>query len=163
MEAANRGDGFGKTATTGMTSDGGLTEMTPDSPLLLDASIWVAAYDVDDRFYDNSRELTFDNALNAAALDLTLFEVANVVAKRWGGLTIAIELSRSVAKRCAENFVTVDPGLIEATIEISAEYRITSYDAAYVAVARRHDWTLVSTDIKDLVSKGLAITPDAAV
>jgi hypothetical protein len=32
-----------------------------------------------------------------------------------------------------------------------------------VAVARRHDWTLVSTDLGDLVSQGLAITPDAAV
>jgi predicted nucleic acid-binding protein len=121
MEAANRGDGFGKTATTETTSDGGLTEMALDPPLLLDASIWVAAYDVDDRFHDNSRELTFDNALNAAALDLTLFEVANVVAKRWGGFSVA------------------------------------------EVVARRYDWTLVSTDIRDLVSKGLAITPDAAV
>jgi predicted nucleic acid-binding protein len=163
MAAANRGGGFGKTGITETTSDGGLTEMSLDPPLLLDASIWVAAHDVDDRFYDNSRELAFDNALNAAALDLTLFEVANVVAKRWGGFSVAIELSRSVVKRCAENFVTVDSQLIEATIGIAAEYRLTSYDAAYVAVARRYDWTLVSTDIRDLVSKGLAITPDAAV
>ena len=36
-------------------------------------------------------------------------------------------------------------------------------DFVYVAVARRHDWTLVSTDISDLVSQGLAITSDAAV
>jgi hypothetical protein len=72
--------------------------MTIDPPLLLDASIWVAAYDVDDRFYDNSRELTFDNALNAAALDLTLFEVADVVAKRWGGFSAAIERGRPPAR-----------------------------------------------------------------
>jgi hypothetical protein len=31
-----------------------------------------------------------------------------------------------------------------------------------VAAARRHDWTLVSADIADLVSKGLAVAPDAA-
>ena len=133
--------------------------MTSDAPLLLDASVWVAAYDLDDRFYLDSRELTFDSALNAATLDLTLFEVANVVAKRWGGFSVAIAMSQSVARRCAENFVTVDLRLIETTIEIAAEYRLTSYDAA----ARRHDWTLVSTDVRDLVSKGLAITPDAAV
>lgn len=137
--------------------------MTSDSPLLLDASVWVAACDVDDRFYGDSRELTYDKALTAAALDLTLFEVANVVAKRWGGYSVAIEVSRSVARRCAENLVTVHLELIESTIEIAAEYRLTSYDAAYVAVARRHDWTLVSTDVRDLVSKDLAITPDAAV
>lgn len=57
----------------------------------------------------------------------------------------------------------MDGDLIRTTVEIAVEYRLTSYDAAYVAVARRYDWTLVSTDIRDLVSKGLAITPDAAV
>ena len=40
---------------------------------------------------------------------------------------------------------------------------LTAYDAAYVAVAGRYGWQLVSTDIRDLVSKGLAVTPDAAV
>jgi predicted nucleic acid-binding protein len=96
--------------------------MKTDPPLLLDASVWVASFDVDDHFYEASRELTFDRDQDAAMLDLTLYEVAMVIAKRWGG-----------------------------------------YDAAYVAVARCHHWTLVSTDIRDLVSKGLAITPDAAV
>ena len=38
----------------------------------------------------------------------------------------------------------------------------SAHDAAYVASARRQGMTLVSTDIRDLVSKGLAVTPDAA-
>jgi predicted nucleic acid-binding protein len=59
--------------------------------------------------------------------------------------------------------VRIDSTLIEATAKIAVENRLTSYDAAYVAVAQRHDWQLVSTDIRDLVSKGLAVTPDAAV
>jgi predicted nucleic acid-binding protein len=58
--------------------------------------------------------------------------------------------------------VRVDGDLVESVIDVVAGYGLTSYDAAYVAVAR-YDWTLVSTDIRDLVSKGLAITPDAAV
>lgn len=53
--------------------------------------------------------------------------------------------------------------LLPDSVEVAFEYSLTSYDAAYVAVARHHDWQLVSVDIKDLVSKGLAITPDAAV
>ena len=43
------------------------------------------------------------------------------------------------------------------------KHGIGAYDASYVAAARRESWTMVSTDVKDLVSKGLAITPDAAV
>ncbi len=42
------------------------------------------------------------------------------------------------------------------------EHGLSAYDAAYVAASRRDGWTLVSTDIRDLVSKGLAVTPDAA-
>ena len=43
------------------------------------------------------------------------------------------------------------------------EHRLSAYDASYVAAAFIEGWTLVSTDIRDLVSKDLAITPDAAV
>ena len=46
------------------------------------------------------------------------------------------------------------------TVDIVAEHGLTACDAAYVATARRHGWTLVSTDIKDLVSRGLALAPD---
>jgi predicted nucleic acid-binding protein len=58
--------------------------------------------------------------------------------------------------------VAVDAQLIRRTVEVAAEHGLTAYDAAYVAVARRHGWTLVSTDIADLVSKGLAVVPGEA-
>jgi predicted nucleic acid-binding protein len=48
-------------------------------------------------------------------------------------------------------------------VAVVAEHGLTAYDATYVAVARRYGWTLVSTDIKDLVSRELALTPDEAV
>jgi predicted nucleic acid-binding protein len=138
-------------------------EKTTESPILLDAGVWIATYDVDDPNYEPSLELILDEDVVPAALDLTLYEIANGVLKRWGSSDAATELCVSAASRCSENFVSVNAGLIEATVEIALEYGLTSYDAAYVAVARRHDWQLVSTDIKDLVSQGLAITPDAAV
>jgi predicted nucleic acid-binding protein len=75
----------------------------------------------------------------------------------------AMSLCRSVEQRCVEAFVRIDREMIDSTVGVVAEYGLTAYDAAYVAAARRHRWTLVSTDIRDLVSKGLAITPDAAV
>ena len=54
------------------------------------------------------------------------------------------------------------PSLLESALELASEHGITAYDAAYVAAAKRNDWPLVSTDVADLVSKGLAVTPDAA-
>jgi predicted nucleic acid-binding protein len=67
-----------------------------------------------------------------------------------------------IVARCADSLVAIDAELIRRTVEIVAEHGLTAYDAAYVAAARRYGWVLVSTDIGDLVSKGLAVAPDAA-
>ena len=129
----------------------------------MDAGVWIATWDVKDRWETSSRELAFGRRRTTGALDLTLYEVANTVGAQWRQEREAAYLCRSVERRCARRMVRMDGDLIRTTIEIAAEYRLTSYDAAYVAVARRHRWQLVSTDVRDLVSKGLAITPDAAV
>jgi predicted nucleic acid-binding protein len=137
--------------------------MSADDTLLLDASVWIASRDPEDRHQAPALELTFDTDQAAAVLDLTFYEVSNGIVRRWGDAAAAAKLCRSVELRCKGNVVRVDPGLVEATAEIALEHGLTAYDAAYVAVARRFDWRLVSTDLEDLVSRGLAITPDAAV
>lgn len=131
--------------------------------LLLDAGVWIAAKDREDRYSEAARLLAVDSDRAVAALDLTLYEVANVVGARKGRSSDAIDLCRLISARCTGGLVAIDPELIRRTVEIVAEHGLTAYDAAYVAAARRHDWTLVSTDIADLVSKGLAVAPDAAV
>jgi len=130
--------------------------------LLLDASVWVASKDPDDRFFAAARPLVLDPRLAVAALDLTMYEVANAVGARRGYPDAAMELCRAIEARCGERIVRVDAELVESVLGIAAEHRITAYDAAYVAVARLNGWRLVSADIADLVSKGLAVAPDDA-
>jgi predicted nucleic acid-binding protein len=130
--------------------------------LLLDASVWIAAKDREDRYFEAARTLAVDPVRRVAALDLTLYEVANGLGVRRRRNNEAVDLCRLVAGRCGDDLLAVDGKLIESGLEIASEHGLTSYDAAYVAAARRHGWTLVSTDIADLVSKGLAVTPDAA-
>jgi predicted nucleic acid-binding protein len=127
--------------------------------LLLDSSVWVAARSPGEKFAEASRELVLDAGRRTAALDLTLFEVANAIAAKRGDALGAARACRSIELRCGRDFVRVDAGLMEATADLSVEHGL----AAYVAVGRRYGWQLVSTDIEDLVSRGLAITPDAAV
>jgi predicted nucleic acid-binding protein len=130
--------------------------------LLLDAGVWVASKDADDRYFEVARPLVLDPERVVGALDLTLYEVANVVGAREGRKGAALDLIRTIAARCEDRVVAVDAELAEAAISIAVEHGLSAYDAAYVAAARAHDMTLVSTDIADLVSKGLAVAPDFA-
>lgn len=131
--------------------------------MLLDSGVWIAADRPGERFTESAREVVANLRCRTAALDLTIYEVVNVVGARGGDVAGAVALCRSIETRCEEVLVRLDHGLLTGIAEIAVEHGPTSYDAACVAVARRHDWTLVSTDIRDLVSRGLAITPDAAV
>jgi len=136
--------------------------VNPTETLLLDSGVWVAAKDADERYYAAARALVFDVKIPVAALDLTIYEVANVVGSRWKRPDAARELCRSIPKRCGDNLLSVGDDLVDVALGVAAEHGLTAYDAAYVAAARRHDWTLVSADIADLVSKGLAVAPEAA-
>lgn len=130
--------------------------------LLVDAGVWAAAVNPREPFHRASDALV-QSSKALAALDLTLFEVANTVGVKWGRRERAENLLDGIATRCRERFVRVDIRLAAEGLAIAAEHGLTAYDAAYVAAARRNGWTLVSTDIADLVSKGLAVAPDAAV
>ncbi len=131
--------------------------------LLLDAGVWVASVAPEESLHRDALALLKSPERDLAALDLTLYEVVNVIAGKRGQPREAEQLGRFILSRCEGSTERVDAGLMAATTEIVAEHRLTAYDAAYVAAARRNDWTLVSTDIADLVSKGFAVAPDAAI
>jgi predicted nucleic acid-binding protein len=163
------------------------------SELLLDASVWLAALDPDDRYYAAAKALvestgddggakpggdaiddggTGEDAeadvvkvdpITLTALDLTLYEVANVAVVSWSSPGDAGRLVELIRLACPATIDRVDEERMREAAKIATEHGLTVYDAAYVAAARRHDWTLVSCDLKDLVRPGLAIAPDAAV
>jgi len=129
---------------------------------LVDASVWVAVADPADPYHAAAQELVGEVDRPLAALDLTLYEVANALGVKKGRPEKGRVLTRLIVRRCREGVLPVDSDLVESALELAAEHGLTAYDAAYVAAARRHGWTLVSADIADLVSKGLAVAPDAA-
>jgi predicted nucleic acid-binding protein len=134
------------------------------SALLLDASVWLAALDRDDRFHSSARQLVEGGAegdLELAALDLTLYEVANVAVVRWGSRSIARRLVELVQLSCPGTLERVDADLAAEMVTLAEEHGMTVYDAAYVATAARRDWVLVSGDLADLVRPGHAAAPDA--
>lgn len=97
-----------------------------------------------------------------AALDLTLYEVVNAVARQYRQPDQAQKIARAIIRTCGDELTRMDEALGEEVVKVVSEHGLTAYDAAYVAAARRNDWQLVSLDVRDLVSKGLAVTPDRA-
>jgi len=130
--------------------------------LLLDASVWVLLVDPEDPHHDRAVTLIRDEAGSLAALDLALHEIANAIGVKRGDAREAANVISLLLTCCRDRVAVADAELVDAALEIAAEHGLTAYDAAYVAAARRYGWTLVSTDIADLVSKGLAVTPGAA-
>lgn len=131
--------------------------------LLLDASVWVASGAPANRWHEAANGLVRRPPVPLAAIDLTLYEIANAVGVRDGRPDAAGSLARVLQRRCKNRIVALDAELLDAGLELAAEYDLSAYDAAYVAAARHTGWQLVSIDIRDLVSKGLAVTPDAAL
>lgn len=129
--------------------------------LLLDASVWVAAGISANPSHGTAAALARGGA-PVAALDLTLYEVVNAVARQYRQPEQARRIAQAILRTCGEDLVRVDRMFGEEIAEVVAEHGLTAYDAAYVAAARSNGWQLVSLDVRDLVSRGLAVTPDAA-
>lgn len=130
--------------------------------LLLDASVWIAAVLPTDSGHEAALALIRKPPRPLAAIDLTSYEIANAVGVRDRQPASAETLSRVLQRRCRGRIATLDANMLELTLRVACEHELTAYDAAYVAAARSNGWRLVSLDVRDLVSKGLAVAPDAA-
>jgi predicted nucleic acid-binding protein len=130
------------------------------STLLLDASVVLAAFDSDDELHGPSLALLADPEITLATLDLARYEAANVAVRGWGEPGSVAPLLEAIDR------ISGDGGVIPSTTtllsraaKLADEHAISVYDAAYVAAADQAGGTLVSCDIRDLVSKGLASSP----
>jgi predicted nucleic acid-binding protein len=130
--------------------------------LLLDASVVLAAFDQGDRHYEESRALLGDNSVTLATLDLARYEVANVAVCGWKAPEVVSTLLGALEQIGGDGGVVPSTtALLARAAEVAEQHRISVYDAAYVAAAGEGDRRLVSCDDRDLVSKGLAVTPAA--
>lgn len=126
---------------------------------LLDASVLLAREDVDDTHHDHAR-LLLERPEPIATLDLAYYEVTNVALRAWDDVPAARRLRGVVAALEADGgLIRCDEALIAASAELATTHRLSAYDAAYVAAAEAIGLRLVSCDVRDLVSGGLALSP----
>lgn len=128
--------------------------------IFLDASALIAAEDLSDP--EQQFAVALVNSEPQRTLDLAFYEITNVCDFRWSDPAAAARLRATVAQIDeAGLLVRTDSELMSRAGEIARERSISAYDAAYVAASERTGLPLVSCDIHDLVSKGLAVTPSA--
>jgi predicted nucleic acid-binding protein len=130
---------------------------------LLDASVLLASEDPDDVNHGDASQL-LKGGDPLATLDFAFYEVINVAIRSWRNHAAARKLRERIAAVAEDGgLVRVDASLIAHASTIAEEHSISAYDAAYVAAARASNGHLVSCDVRDLVSRGLARLPGDAV
>ena len=130
---------------------------------LLDASVLLACEDADDAHHAAAQQLlTGPDSL--ATLDLALYEVTNVAVSAWKDHSAARRLCGLIAAVAGDGgMIRAEPSLLEAAADLALTHGLSAYDAAYVAAAAAAGARLVSCDVRDLVSRGLAELPGDAV
>lgn len=134
------------------------------STLLLDASAILAAFDSDDDLHEPSRGLLIDPGTTIATLDLARYEVANVAIRGWRDPLQVAPLLEAIDRIADDGGIIVGTAaLLTRAAQLAEQHVISVYDAAYVAAAAQSGSPLVSCDVRDLVSKGLATSPADAL
>jgi predicted nucleic acid-binding protein len=129
----------------------------------LDSSVLLAAEDADDANHAAARRL-LAGPVPLATLDLAYYEATNVAITVWNDSAAARRVRGVIAAVAGDGGLTrCDPVLLEAAGALALTHMISIYDAAYVAAATAAGAQLVSCDVRDLVTKGLALSPASAV
>ncbi|MHB1527362.1 MAG: PIN domain-containing protein [Candidatus Dormibacteria bacterium] len=130
---------------------------------LVDASVLLAREDLDDANHDQAVHL-LAGPDPLATLDLAFYEVTNVALRSWDDESAARRLCERISAVADDGgLIRADSQLLASAALIAAEHGISAYDAAYVAAARSANGQLVSCDVRDLVSRGLACLPSDAI
>lgn len=126
--------------------------------IVVDASVLLAAEDVNDGHHRASVSTLQREQL--ATVDLAWYDVSNVADGVWADPATGDRLRARLGLIAAHGrMVIADTELAEHIAGLIREHGLSSYDAAYVAAARRLGAELVSCHERDLVSRGLARLP----
>jgi predicted nucleic acid-binding protein len=127
---------------------------------LLDASVLLAAFDLDDRHHEAARVLLEDDEFALATLDLARYEVTNVAVRAWRAPESVAPLLTAIERLAEDAGVLASSGaLLTRAAQLAEHHSISVYDAAYAATAEEMGLRLISCGERDLVSQGLATLP----
>ncbi len=129
---------------------------------IVDANVWVAAYDPTDRFHADSAAFFYALAnlgIGARAPAILVLEVACALARRFGDVSVGREAAAKLEEHPMLRLEPLDGRLLSEAARLGTAHRLRAADALFAATAARSGGgTLVSWDL-ELIERAGAVTP----
>ena len=129
--------------------------------LVVDASVWVSAYDPGDAFHGESALFLARLAEDERAvwaLELVLAEVACAVARRTGHARAGERAAALLAAYPGLALQPLDGRCLRLAIRLGCRHALRAADAIYLAVARLHGARLITWD-REMIARAGACPP----
>lgn len=131
------------------------------SLVVLDANLWVAAYDPEDPFHADSVAVfraAAQRGLRLAGPSYVVLESVCALARRVGDSEAARAAREKMAEHPALHLEPITEALLATAEQLGVERRLRGADALYAATAARLGCPLLSWD-SELISRGGALSP----
>lgn len=129
--------------------------------LVLDANVWIAAFDPADRFHDDSVELfrvAAERSLRLAGPAYVVLESVCALDRRVDSSDAARAAGSKMAGHPALHLEPISGILLAAAERLGVASRLRGTDALYAATAAQLGCPLLSWD-SELISRGGAVSP----
>ena len=129
--------------------------------LVLDANLWVAAFDAGDALHEESVAVFAEAARRGLALagpSFVVLESVCALARRLGDPSLAQAAGVRLIEHPTLQLEPMTDELLAAATRLGVERRLRGADALYAATAARLDCPLLSWD-DELITRGGAISP----
>jgi predicted nucleic acid-binding protein len=131
---------------------------------IVDANVWVAAYDPTDRFHTDSAAFLHALAnlgIGARAPAILALEVACALTRRFGDVSVGREAAAMLEEHTMLRLEPLDGRLLTEAARIGTAHKLRAADALYAATAAKtRDGVLVSWAL-ELIERAGAVTPSA--
>lgn len=131
----------------------------------IDASVWVAAFEPQDRFHDLSVQLlrTMGNKqVRLLAPAIVILEVSCALSRRARSAAIGESAGSRLRAHPLLSLRAVDEELLGIARQLGTEHFLRAADALYLATASLEDSLLVTWD-SELLNRTAAVSPEQAL